>query len=53
MFCCLLAYVWQRTVVKDFEVGIYILRESFTGVEAVWASDVLKDLRQQNFSPNH
>lgn len=31
-FCCLVAYVWQRAVVKGFEVGIYVFREELSQV---------------------
>lgn len=32
LFCCLLAYAWQRIVVKDFEVGMYDFRENLSQV---------------------
>lgn len=50
---CLATYVWQRTGVISFEVYACFERGFFTGAEAAWVSDVLKDLRQQNISPNH
>lgn len=49
---CLATYVWQSTGVISFEVYACFERGFFTGAEAAWASDVLKDLRQQNISPN-
>jgi len=50
---CLATYVWQRTGIISFEVHACFDRGFFTGAEAAWVSDVLKDLRQQNISPNH
>lgn len=49
----LLAYVWQRTIAGALKWQHLFLRENFTGVEVIRASDVLKDLRQQNFTPKH
>lgn len=50
---CWATYVWQRTGVISFEVYACFERGFFTGAEAAWVSDVLKDLRQQNISLNH
>lgn len=53
LLCSWATYVWQGAGAISFEESMCFERGFFTGAEAVWVSDVLKDLRQQNIYPNH
>lgn len=49
-FCCSLAFVWQRTVVKDFEVGMYVFREDLSQVSKLYGPQMFLKIWENRIS---